>query len=75
METDFFFFGYFVIYQDNSHYPNTILAISHIAFPSLQKIYLYNNNIESIEMLSRMWMPAMNRLIFGIYSFIQPITV
>ena len=44
-------------------------------FPNLKGIYLYNNNIESIEVLSSMWMPSMDRLIFGIYWFIQPTTV
>ena len=64
-----------MIYEDDNSYPKAILDIRHIMFPNLKGIYLYNNNIESIEVLSSMWMPSMARLIFGIYWLIQPTTV
>ena len=66
METHFFPSQYAGLYEGDNYYPGTILSIDHIVFPKLQEIHMYNNNIESVEVLPWVQMPALKKLIFGI---------
>ena len=66
METHFFPPQYAGLYEGDNYYPGAILSIAHIAFPKLKEIHMYNNNIESVEVLPWVQMPALKKLIFGI---------
>ena len=74
METHLALHEYLITDEDDNHHPRSILDIAHITFPKLQEIYLYNNNIESIEVLCSVRMPSLTMLIFGTRRFIQPTT-
>ena len=39
--------------------------IQNISFPQLKEISLYQNFIESIEGLDRIWMPVLDSLLIG----------
>ena len=57
---------YLLVYEDDESYKNIIMDIAHIDFPNLKEIYLGSNNIESIEVVSSIWMPSLTMFIFGI---------
>ena len=72
METHFFQPEYAGLYEGDNYYPDTLLSIAHIVFPKLQEIHMYNNSIESVEVLPWVRMPALKNLIFGILWLMQP---
>lgn len=44
---------------DSNEHEGILKVISHIQFPQLRDIYLFSNNIESIEGLHWLRMPAL----------------
>ena len=50
---------------DGNHHPEILKSISLINFPSLKTLYLYENEIESIEGIHRIGMPLIQILDLG----------
>ena len=53
---------YYSINQDNNKKPNILLAISEVNLSKLVHIDVFDNNIESVEVLSRIRMPSLSNL-------------
>ncbi len=65
------FLGFYLFHQEYNKCPTILKEISNIYFPFLQKLFLRSNSIQSIEVVSQLNMPSLQKIWFGPYFIIQ----
>ena len=53
---------YVFLYAGDNECPTILMEIRQVMFPNLSKMYLQNNNIESLEGFSRVYLPELKWL-------------
>ena len=58
-----------------NHHPQIIKDVQEMNFPRLTSLYIYDNDIETVEELNRIWIPQLETLHLSMMSSIKVITL